>query len=107
MVPDSYKKIWDEIGETGTRLICTCFWLRQILRLLIEGTILVQGMLALNLRRRVWFDKRTANAICTACFHPSSKIMNAALSFLLGDGVDGNFKFVVVILVKVLVVTCS
>ncbi|XP_026381898.1 protein SDA1 homolog isoform X1 [Papaver somniferum] len=35
-------------------------------------------------RRRVWFDERTANAICTACFHPSSKIMNAALSFLLG-----------------------
>ncbi|RZC68641.1 hypothetical protein C5167_031831 [Papaver somniferum] len=35
-------------------------------------------------RRRVWFDERTANAICTACFHPSSKIMNAAVSFLLG-----------------------
>ncbi|KAI3878839.1 hypothetical protein MKW92_008138 [Papaver armeniacum] len=35
-------------------------------------------------RRKVWFDERTANAICTACFHPSSKIMNAALSFLLG-----------------------
>ncbi|XP_026387780.1 protein SDA1 homolog [Papaver somniferum] len=35
-------------------------------------------------RRRVWFDERTANAICAACFHPSSKIMNAALSFLLG-----------------------
>ncbi|MCL7046810.1 hypothetical protein MKW94_012520 [Papaver nudicaule] len=34
-------------------------------------------------RRRVWFDERTANAISTACFHPSSKIMNAALSFLL------------------------
>ncbi|KAI3992514.1 hypothetical protein MKX01_022605 [Papaver californicum] len=30
-------------------------------------------------RRRVWFelfDERTVNAICTACFHPSSKIMN-------------------------------
>ncbi|KAI3996746.1 hypothetical protein MKX01_041046 [Papaver californicum] len=35
-------------------------------------------------RRRVWFDETTANAICTACFHPSSRIMNAALSFLLG-----------------------
>ncbi|KAF6157533.1 hypothetical protein GIB67_004471 [Kingdonia uniflora] len=35
-------------------------------------------------RRKVWFDDRTANAICTACFHPSSRIMVAALSFLLG-----------------------
>eukprot|EP00262_Sarcandra_glabra_P008535 TRINITY_DN2205_c0_g4_i1.p1 TRINITY_DN2205_c0_g4~~TRINITY_DN2205_c0_g4_i1.p1 ORF type:complete len:823 (-),score=204.45 TRINITY_DN2205_c0_g4_i1:71-2539(-) len=35
-------------------------------------------------RRRVWFDDRTANAICTACFHASSRIMVAALSFLLG-----------------------
>ncbi|GMH15200.1 hypothetical protein Nepgr_017041 [Nepenthes gracilis] len=35
-------------------------------------------------RRKVWFDDRTANAICMACFHPSSKIMVAALSFLLG-----------------------
>ncbi|XP_042501682.1 protein SDA1 homolog isoform X2 [Macadamia integrifolia] len=35
-------------------------------------------------RRRVWFDDRTANAICTACFHSSSRIMIAALSFLLG-----------------------
>ncbi|KAF5726706.1 protein SDA1 [Tripterygium wilfordii] len=43
-------------------------------------------------RRKVWFDDRTANAICTACFHPSSKssfirslflIMIAAISFLL------------------------
>ncbi|KAK4791419.1 hypothetical protein SAY86_031832 [Trapa natans] len=34
-------------------------------------------------RRKVWFDERTANAICTACFHPSSRIMIAALSFLL------------------------
>ncbi|KAK4773825.1 hypothetical protein SAY87_028844 [Trapa incisa] len=31
--------------------------------------------------RKVWFDERTANAICTACFHPSSRIMIAALSF--------------------------
>lgn len=34
-------------------------------------------------RRKVWFDDRTANAICRACFHSSSKIMIAALSFLL------------------------
>lgn len=34
-------------------------------------------------RRKVWFDDRTANAICTACFHPASRIMIAALSFLL------------------------
>ncbi|KAL5214699.1 hypothetical protein ABZP36_003851 [Zizania latifolia] len=35
-------------------------------------------------RRRVWFDERTANAICNACFHASSRIMIAAISFLLG-----------------------
>ncbi|KAG2574986.1 hypothetical protein PVAP13_7KG413600 [Panicum virgatum] len=35
-------------------------------------------------RRRVWFDERTTNAICDACFHPSSRIMVAAISFLLG-----------------------
>ncbi|XP_027334227.1 protein SDA1 homolog [Abrus precatorius] len=34
-------------------------------------------------RRKVWFDERTANAICTASFHPASRIMIAALSFLL------------------------
>ncbi|XP_022855527.1 protein SDA1 homolog isoform X2 [Olea europaea var. sylvestris] len=34
-------------------------------------------------RRKVWLDDRTANAICVACFHVSSKIMIAALSFLL------------------------
>uniref|UniRef100_A0A5B7BA91 Protein SDA1 n=1 Tax=Davidia involucrata TaxID=16924 RepID=A0A5B7BA91_DAVIN len=34
-------------------------------------------------RRKVWFDDRTANAICTACFHTSPRIMIAALSFLL------------------------
>ncbi|KAG8365994.1 hypothetical protein BUALT_Bualt17G0029900 [Buddleja alternifolia] len=34
-------------------------------------------------RRKVWFDDRTANAICTACFHASPRIMIAALSFLL------------------------
>eukprot|EP01018_Ginkgo_biloba_P024443 Gb_20290 [translate_table: standard] len=35
-------------------------------------------------RRKVWVDDRTGNAICTACFHKSSKIMVAALSFILG-----------------------
>ncbi|KAF8378179.1 hypothetical protein HHK36_029516 [Tetracentron sinense] len=35
-------------------------------------------------RRKVWFDDRTANAICTSCFHSSSRIMIAVLSFLLG-----------------------
>ncbi|XP_057771414.1 uncharacterized protein LOC130991299 [Salvia miltiorrhiza] len=34
-------------------------------------------------RRKVWADDRTANAICMACFHPSTRIMIAALSFLL------------------------
>lgn len=34
-------------------------------------------------RRKVWFDDTTANALCLACFHPSSKIMVATLSFLL------------------------
>lgn len=34
-------------------------------------------------RRKVWFDDRTANAICMACFHSSTRIMIAALSFLL------------------------
>ncbi|GMI70803.1 hypothetical protein like AT1G13160 [Hibiscus trionum] len=34
-------------------------------------------------RRKVWFDDRTANAICTACFHSSSRIFIAVLSFLL------------------------
>ncbi|KAL4275433.1 hypothetical protein HN51_058292 [Arachis hypogaea] len=34
-------------------------------------------------RRKDWFDERTANAICGACFHPAPRIMKAALSFLL------------------------
>ncbi|XP_050205253.1 uncharacterized protein LOC126655227 [Mercurialis annua] len=34
-------------------------------------------------RRKVWFDDRTANAICMACFHSSPRIMIAAMSFLL------------------------
>ncbi|XP_038895113.1 protein SDA1 homolog isoform X2 [Benincasa hispida] len=46
-------------------------------------------------RRRVWFDERTANAICTACFHSSPRIMIAAVSFLLDyekieDGEDDS-----------------
>ncbi|KAJ8539827.1 hypothetical protein K7X08_014079 [Anisodus acutangulus] len=46
-------------------------------------------------RRRVWFDDRTANAICSACFHSSSRIMIASLSFLLDyekieDDSDGD-----------------
>ncbi|PKU60680.1 hypothetical protein MA16_Dca027721 [Dendrobium catenatum] len=36
-------------------------------------------------RRKVWFDERTSNAICNACFRSSSKVMLAALSFLLGS----------------------
>ncbi|XP_078427513.1 ARM repeat superfamily protein [Wolffia australiana] len=35
-------------------------------------------------RRKVWFDDRTANAICTGCFHSSSKVLISTLSFLLG-----------------------
>ncbi|XP_020591282.1 protein SDA1 homolog [Phalaenopsis equestris] len=43
-------------------------------------------------RRKVWFDARTANAICNACFHSSSRVMVAALSFLLGfENNEGNF----------------
>ncbi|CAN1152191.1 Protein SDA1 homolog [Linum perenne] len=34
-------------------------------------------------RRKLWFDDRTANAICMACFHSSPRIMIAALSFVL------------------------
>lgn len=34
-------------------------------------------------RRKVWFDERTSNAICNACFHTSPRIMIAALSFLI------------------------
>ncbi|MED6217510.1 hypothetical protein PIB30_018320 [Stylosanthes scabra] len=34
-------------------------------------------------RRKEWFDERTANAICNACFHPASRIMKAALLVLL------------------------
>ncbi|XP_037492595.1 protein SDA1 homolog [Jatropha curcas] len=42
-------------------------------------------------RRKVWFDDRTANAICMACFHSSSRIMIAALSFLLDyEKIEGD-----------------
>ncbi|GLT94661.1 hypothetical protein SLE2022_123900 [Rubroshorea leprosula] len=34
-------------------------------------------------RRKVWSDDRTAEAICYACFHSSSRIMISALLFLL------------------------
>ncbi|XP_057457926.1 uncharacterized protein LOC130748697 [Lotus japonicus] len=34
-------------------------------------------------RRKVWFDERTANAICNAAIHPQSRIMIATLQFLL------------------------
>ncbi|XP_071691008.1 uncharacterized protein [Rutidosis leptorrhynchoides] len=35
-------------------------------------------------RTKVWIDDTTSNAICRACFHPSSRIVVATLSFLLG-----------------------
>eukprot|EP00246_Nothoceros_aenigmaticus_P009153 TRINITY_DN24490_c0_g1_i1.p1 TRINITY_DN24490_c0_g1~~TRINITY_DN24490_c0_g1_i1.p1 ORF type:complete len:742 (-),score=193.00 TRINITY_DN24490_c0_g1_i1:170-2395(-) len=35
-------------------------------------------------RRKLWIDERSSNAICAACFHKSSRIMIAALRFLLG-----------------------
>ncbi|CAA0817794.1 ARM repeat superfamily protein [Striga hermonthica] len=42
-------------------------------------------------RRKVWFDERTANAICSACFHASPRIMIAALSFLLDyEKIEGD-----------------
>ncbi|GFQ02718.1 protein sda1 homolog [Phtheirospermum japonicum] len=42
-------------------------------------------------RRKVWFDDRTANAICTACFHASTRILIAALSFLLDyEKIEGD-----------------
>nr|GMD95499.1 protein SDA1 homolog isoform X1 [Ipomoea batatas] len=42
-------------------------------------------------RRKVWFDERTANAICMACFHTSSRIMIAALSFLIDyEKIEGD-----------------
>ncbi|CAL5188012.1 unnamed protein product [Lathyrus oleraceus] len=34
-------------------------------------------------KRQIWFDERTANAICTASFHSSSRILIATLCFLL------------------------
>ncbi|KAJ1688953.1 hypothetical protein LUZ63_013108 [Rhynchospora breviuscula] len=59
-------------------LSCQCYRVRMSLR--------AKRALALACelhRRKVWFDERTANDICCACFHSSSRIMVAALSFLL------------------------
>lgn len=42
-------------------------------------------------RRKVWTDAKTVNVICSACFHPHSQILVAALKFLLGtdEAMDG------------------
>lgn len=32
-------------------------------------------------KRRTWFDERTANAICTASFHPSSRFVFSFVRF--------------------------
>ncbi|ONK65926.1 uncharacterized protein A4U43_C06F2410 [Asparagus officinalis] len=63
--------------------------LQTILRTMLEGQDEARAKRALVIlcdlhRRRVWFDEQTANAICTACLHPSSKILTSALSFILG-----------------------
>ena len=33
-------------------------------------------------KRKVWFDDRTANAICWACFHPSSRFIKSNILIL-------------------------
>lgn len=63
--------------------------LQNVLFLMLQGEDEARAKRALVLlcdlhRRRVWFDDRTANAICTACFHSSSRILISTLSFLLG-----------------------
>lgn len=63
--------------------------LQSILFLMLQAEDELRAKRALTVlcdlhRRRVWFDDRTANAICTACFHTSPRIMIAALLFLLG-----------------------
>ncbi|WOK95255.1 hypothetical protein Cni_G03962 [Canna indica] len=63
--------------------------LQNIIFLLLQGEEELRAKRSLVIlcdlhRRRVWFDDRTANAICTACFHTSSRVMISALSFLLG-----------------------
>lgn len=63
--------------------------LQNVLFLLLQGEDEARAKRALVVlcdlhRRRVWFDDRTANAICTACFHSSSRILISTLSFLLG-----------------------
>ncbi|CAJ2627919.1 unnamed protein product [Trifolium pratense] len=34
-------------------------------------------------QKKLWFDERTANAICNACYHPTERVSTTALSFLL------------------------
>jgi protein SDA1 len=63
--------------------------LQNILFNLVQGDDEVQSKRALIVlaelyRRKVWIDERTANVICTACLHKSSRIMIASLRFLLG-----------------------
>ncbi|XP_073099414.1 uncharacterized protein [Elaeis guineensis] len=63
--------------------------LQNILFLILQGEEELRAKRSLVIlcdlhRRRVWFDDRTANAICNACFHTCSRIMIAALAFLLG-----------------------
>lgn len=63
--------------------------LQNILFLMLQGENEERAKRALVVlcdlhRRKVWFDDRTANAICTACFHSSSRILISSLSFLLG-----------------------
>ncbi|KAJ3693644.1 hypothetical protein LUZ60_009124 [Juncus effusus] len=63
--------------------------LQNIVSKLLQGEEESRAKRALTIlcelhRRKVWFDERTANAICYACFHTSNRIRVAALSFLLG-----------------------
>ncbi|KAG6486860.1 protein SDA1 homolog [Zingiber officinale] len=63
--------------------------LQNILFLMLQGEEELKAKRSLVIlcdlhRRRVWFDDRTANAICIACFHTSSRVMISSLSFLLG-----------------------
>ncbi|XP_074570178.1 uncharacterized protein LOC141826776 [Curcuma longa] len=63
--------------------------LQNILFLMLQGEEELKAKRSLVIlcdlhRRRVWFEDRTANAICTACFHTSSRVMISSLSFLLG-----------------------
>lgn len=51
-------------------------------------------------RRRVWFDERTTNAICDACFHPSSRYMLPELFFFSKKNSIGCSQ------PKMIVITC-